>query len=292
MNWNQIGGVYDVNIVKDETRSGAEIARACASIHSDGNQRIYFNGYDSSIGTIKQTILGMNWHWKNKRNDFRGETMSTNPLKFQSNNVNGATVLQARDNLASGNIEEVGLPAMALHQMGVCFVLDALTEQEKKGNLPRLSSQIRAHQTDTGILPNVQIMPWVKNLHFDTNGAAKVIKIFDNYTLTISRTGDRWIFWANNGGISRRGMSTTSCFTIHSPIQLMDVEDVSLSGTGIRPLVRIIFLFISPSNLFHCLRHVLLYFKIPKQVFFNPINIFDIFYTLCYMYCFIIYFFV
>ena len=34
------------------------------------------------------------------------------------------------------------------------------------------------------------------------------------------------------------------------------------------------------SNLFHCLCLVLLYSKTPKQVFFNPINIFDIFYTL------------
>ena len=116
------------------------------------------------------------------------------------------------------------------------------TEQEKEGNLPRLNSQIRAHETDTGILPNVEIMPWIKNLHFDTNGAAKVIKIFDNYTLTISRTGDRWIFWANNGGLSRRGMSTRATGTEHSPIQSMDVEDVSSSGTGIRPLVRIIFI--------------------------------------------------
>ena len=41
------------------------------------------------------------------------------------------------------------------------------------------------------------------------------------------------------------------------------------------------FLFLlSPLNLFHCYCHILLYSKTPKQVFFNPINIFDSFYTL------------
>ena len=40
------------------------------------------------------------------------------------------------------------------------------------------------------------------------------------------------------------------------------------------------FLFLFPlSNLFHCLGHLLLYSKTPKQVFFNPINIFWLFYT-------------
>ena len=39
------------------------------------------------------------------------------------------------------------------------------------------------------------------------------------------------------------------------------------------------FLFLLPlSNLFHCLCRDLLYSKTPKQVFFNPINIFDFFY--------------
>ena len=45
------------------------------------------------------------------------------------------------------------------------------------------------------------------------------------------------------------------------------------------------FLFLLPlSNLFHCLCRDLLYSKTPKQVFFNPINIFDSFTTL--YYCF------
>ena len=43
------------------------------------------------------------------------------------------------------------------------------------------------------------------------------------------------------------------------------------------------FLFLLPlSNLFHCFCHVLLYSKTPKQVFFNPINIFDTFFTTLY----------
>jgi hypothetical protein len=37
-------------------------------------------------------------------------------------------------------------------------------------------------------------------------------------------------------------------------------------------------LLLSLSNLFHCFCHGLLYFKTPKQVFFIPIHIFDIFY--------------
>ena len=41
------------------------------------------------------------------------------------------------------------------------------------------------------------------------------------------------------------------------------------------------FLFLPPlSNLFHCRCHDFLHLKTPKQVFLNPINIFDIFYTL------------
>ena len=51
---------------------------------------------------------------------------------------------------------------------------------------------------------------------------------------------------------------------------------------------RLTFLFLLPlSNLFHCFCHVLLSLKHPNKSFFNPINIFDIFYTL--YYCFIIF---
>ena len=48
------------------------------------------------------------------------------------------------------------------------------------------------------------------------------------------------------------------------------------------------FLFLlPPSNLLHCIFHVSPLSKTPKQVFFNPINIFDSFYHTLY-YCFII----
>ena len=47
------------------------------------------------------------------------------------------------------------------------------------------------------------------------------------------------------------------------------------------------FLFhLSPSNLLHCLYHVLLYFKTPKQVFFNPINIWTLLPHTTLYYCF------
>ena len=52
---------------------------------------------------------------------------------------------------------------------------------------------------------------------------------------------------------------------------------------------RLTFLFLlSPSNLFHCLCHVLLYSKTPKQVFFNVIHILTL---LPYYYTLIIIFF-
>ena len=55
-------------------------------------------------------------------------------------------------------------------------------------------------------------------------------------------------------------------------LEVPSVRAAAVSGEYFR------FLFLLPlSNLFHCLCHVLLYSKTPKQVFFNPINIFDSF---------------
>ena len=92
-NWTIMGGIYNQNIMMDPLSTGLACA-ACASVHHDADENLYFTGYESD--SVLTTIMGNNHRQKLKRLQSSNETMAQTPMRSQSRNVGSRSLLQTR----------------------------------------------------------------------------------------------------------------------------------------------------------------------------------------------------
>jgi hypothetical protein len=229
MNWSQVGPSFDATVLNDPDSTGRQCAEASAYIWVDSDGRRYYSGWNSSIGTIQQTILSQNHRSKVERNRRRGITMAENAWRSQKHIVNAHTLLETRMNWMNGRFGKCRLRPMALLQFGVAEVFDALELECIAGRLPRINSSVRAHQGDTGRAGNRRDIPTIRSLHQDMT-----LQMRDYQTNEMVHVGMRPLIAFGTGEMRR---------TIHSdnavrlPEEPCDYQDHVSHGTIYRPLV-------------------------------------------------------